>query len=67
VANAAAAADKVMAFETAVAKANWPITDRRDISKINNPMSLREAQQLRAGRRLECHVRGRGSFRPRTA
>jgi putative endopeptidase len=49
VANAAAAADKVMAFETAVAKANWPITDRRDISKINNPMSLAKLNSYAPG------------------
>ena len=38
-ANPAAAADRVMAFETAIAKASWPSADRRDIDKTNNPMS----------------------------
>jgi len=33
------AADAIMAFETDVAKASWAIADRRDIGKINNPMS----------------------------
>ena len=42
VANAEAAADKVMAFETEIAKVTWPIADRRDFSKINNPMSMAE-------------------------
>ncbi|WP_374525145.1 M13 family metallopeptidase [Sphingopyxis sp.] len=36
------AADAIMAFETDVAKASWAIADRRDISKINNPMSSAE-------------------------
>jgi putative endopeptidase len=42
VANAEAAADKIMAFETEIAKASWPIADRRDFSKINNPMTMAE-------------------------
>ncbi|WP_428681299.1 M13 family metallopeptidase [Sphingopyxis sp.] len=32
-------ADAIMAFETEVAKVSWAIADRRDISKINNPMT----------------------------
>jgi putative endopeptidase len=42
VADAGAAADKIMALETDIAKATWPIADRRDFSKINNPMSSAE-------------------------
>jgi len=42
VADAEAAADKVMAFETAIAKATWPKEDRRDFSKITNRMSMDE-------------------------
>jgi putative endopeptidase len=42
VANPDAAADKIMAFETEIAKATWPAADRRDFSKINNPMSSAE-------------------------
>ena len=38
-ANPAAAAARVMAFETAIAKVSWPSADRRDIDKTNNPMS----------------------------
>src|SRR3569833_1733687 len=37
--NPKAAADKVMAFETAVAQKSWASADRRDIDKTNNPMS----------------------------
>ena len=36
------AADTVLAFETEIAKASWAIADRRDLGKINNPMSSAE-------------------------
>ncbi|MDO9370022.1 MAG: M13 family metallopeptidase [Sphingopyxis sp.] len=36
------AADAIMAFETEIAKVSWAIADRRDIGKINNPMSSAE-------------------------
>src|SRR3546814_13755173 len=36
------AADAIMAFETEIAKVSWAIADRRDIGKINNPMSSDE-------------------------
>ncbi|MBV9528413.1 M13 family metallopeptidase [Sphingomonas sp.] len=38
----AAAAARVMAFETAIAKVSWANADRRDIDKTNNPMSSAE-------------------------
>ena len=38
-ANAAAAADQVLAFETEIAKLSWPVADLRDIDKLNNPMT----------------------------
>lgn len=34
-----AAADRIIALETALSKAQWPAVDRRDIDKIYNPMS----------------------------
>lgn len=37
--NPAAGAKAVMAFETAIATKSWVIADRRDIDKVNNPMS----------------------------
>ncbi len=40
--NPEAAADAIMAFETEIAKVSWKIADRRDIGKINNPMSSAE-------------------------
>ena len=42
VADSEAAADKIMAFETDIAKATWPIADRRDFSKITNRMTMAE-------------------------
>ncbi|MFM5884026.1 MAG: M13 family metallopeptidase [Novosphingobium sp.] len=38
-ADPAAAAKAIMAFETAIAQKSWVIADRRDINKVNNPMS----------------------------
>jgi putative endopeptidase len=43
-ANAAAAADQVLAFETEIAKFSWPVTDLRDIDKLNNPMTPAQLQ-----------------------
>jgi len=42
-------AEAVVAFETAIAKASWPAADRRDLDKINNPMSLAELQAYAPG------------------
>jgi putative endopeptidase len=47
--NAAAAANRVMAFETAIAKVSWPSADRRDIDKTNNPMSSAELAKYAPG------------------
>jgi putative endopeptidase len=33
-------ADKILAFETQIAQLSWPIADRRDIDKTNNPMAV---------------------------
>lgn len=38
--DAATTADKVLAFETEIAKVSWSQEDLRDIRKINNPMTL---------------------------
>jgi putative endopeptidase len=42
-------ADAAIAFETAIAKASWPAAERRDLDKINNPMSLAELQAYAPG------------------
>jgi len=43
--NPSAAADKVLAFETEIAKISWPQADLRDIDKLNNPMTLAKLKQ----------------------
>jgi len=43
-ADPAKSAADVIAFETAIAKASWPVADRRDIDKVYNPVSLTELQ-----------------------
>ena len=48
-ANPAAAADRVMAFETEVAKKHWPTADRRDVEKTTNPMSSAELANYAPG------------------
>jgi len=41
-----AAADRIIALETALSKAQWPAADRRDIDKIYNPMTPAQLQKL---------------------
>ena len=43
------AAAKVFAFESAVAKASWDRASRRDLDKINNPMSSAQLQAYAPG------------------
>ena len=45
----AAAADRVLAFETEAAKRSWATADRRDIDKTNNPMSTAELARYAPG------------------
>jgi putative endopeptidase len=47
--NASAAADKVLVFETEIAKISWPQADLRDIDKLNNPMSLAQLKTYAPG------------------
>jgi putative endopeptidase len=46
VADAEKRAEKVYALELAIAKAQWPNADTRDVDKIYNPMSLSELAKL---------------------
>jgi putative endopeptidase len=48
-------ANAVIAFETAIAKASWPAAERRDLDKINNPMSLAELQAYAPGLNWEAY------------
>jgi endothelin-converting enzyme/putative endopeptidase len=40
------AADRIIALETALSKAQWPAAERRDIDKIYNPMTPAQLQKL---------------------
>ncbi|MGE5562897.1 MAG: M13 family metallopeptidase [Bacillota bacterium] len=42
----AAAADRIIALETELSKAQWPAAERRDIDKIYNPMTPAQLQKL---------------------
>ena len=48
-ANPKAAAKTIMAFETAIAEVSWKVADRRDIDKVNNPMSSAELMSYAPG------------------
>jgi endothelin-converting enzyme/putative endopeptidase len=41
-----AAADRIIALETAISKVQWPAADRRDIDKIYNPMTRPKLTKL---------------------
>jgi len=51
-------ADAVIAFETAVAKVSWPAAERRDIDKLNNPMSIAELQTFAPGVDWNAYLTG---------
>ncbi len=42
----AAAADRIIALETALSQSQWPAADQRDIDKIYNPMTPAQLQKL---------------------
>jgi len=48
-ATGASSPDAVLAFETEIAKVSWPVADRRDLGKINNPMTLAELRAYAPG------------------
>lgn len=58
--NPAKAADAVMAFETAIAKVSWAAADRRDVDKVNNPMSSAELAQYAPGLEWASFFAGAG-------
>ena len=47
--NAAGAADTIIAFETQIAEKSWKAADRREIEKINNPMSTAQLMAYAPG------------------
>ena len=42
----AAAADRIIALETALSQAQWSAADRRDVDKTNNPMTRAQVSAL---------------------
>ena len=56
----AANAARLLALETEIAKVSWPAADRRDLSKINNPMSLAELQAYAPGFDWASYFAGAG-------
>jgi putative endopeptidase len=48
-ANAADAANRILALETEIAKAHWAAAERRDPVKLNNPMTLAQLQAYAPG------------------
>ncbi|QDM39678.1 M13 family metallopeptidase [Altererythrobacter sp. TH136] len=60
VANPAVSAQEVLAFETYVAQLSWPIADRRDIGKINNPMSSAQLAAYAPGIDWNAYFQGAG-------
>ena len=59
-ASPAKAADDVLAFETNVAKASWAAAERRDIDKINNPMSVADLQTFASGIDWDAYLTAAG-------
>ena len=56
--NPAAAATRLLAFETAVANVSWASADRRDIDKTNNPMSTADLTKYAPGLDWSAYFRG---------
>jgi len=56
----AGAARTVMAFETAIAGKSWTATDRRDIGKVNNPMSSTQLMAYAPGLEWSAWFEGLG-------
>jgi len=63
-ANPAKAATDVMAFETEIAKLSWPIADRREIEKVNNPMTPAQLKAYAPGIDWDAFFAGAGITTP---
>ena len=57
---ASSAADSVLGLETAIAKASWPLVERRDVSRTYNPMKLRDLVRECPGFGWEAFFQGLG-------
>jgi len=56
-------ADQVYAVELAIAQAQWPNEDRRDVDKVYNPMSISALQQLAPQFPWQAYLDGAGISR----
>lgn len=61
---AAAKADAILAFETEIAKLSWPRADRRDINKLNNPMTLAQLEAYAPGVDWTAYLNRTGTLSP---
>ena len=57
---AAKNAAAILAFETALAKVSWAASDRRDIDKVNNPMTIAELQSFAPGLNWDAYLAASG-------
>jgi putative endopeptidase len=53
-------ADAVVAFEKAIAQVSWAAADRRDIDKVNNPMTIVELQAFAPGLNWDAYFTASG-------
>ncbi len=63
-ANPAASADVILDFETKIANVSWAVADRRDIDKVNNPVSLAELQAYAPGVPWKTYLASAGIAQP---
>ena len=57
-ANAEKAADDIIALETTIAEAQWPIAEQRDADKTYNPKTIAELQALAPGFPWQAWLKG---------
>ena len=57
-ADAEKSADAIVALETAIAQAHWPIADQRDADKTYNPKTIAELQALAPGFPWQAWMKG---------
>lgn len=51
-------ADRILALETKIAQASWPIADRRDRLKVYNPMTIAQLRALAPGFDWAAYLKG---------
>jgi len=58
--NAKKAAADILALETQIARLSWPVADRREIDKINNPMTFAQLKAYAPGFDWDAFMAGAG-------